>query len=128
MGARIHCAGDDPLTAELAARRAAEASGRVFISPYNDVDVMAGQGTIAVEMQQQLPGLDAVFVAVGGGGLIGGMGAYLKAVSPQTEIVGCWPRELAGDACSACGPAALWRSRSGPHCRRVRPEGWSRGR
>ena len=91
MGARIHCAGDDPLTAELAARRAAEASGRVFISPYNDVDVMAGQGTIAVELQQQLPGLDAVFVAVGGGGLIGGMAGYLKAVSPQTEVVGCWP-------------------------------------
>ena len=91
MGARIHCAGDDPLTAELAARRAAEATGRVFISPYNDLDVVAGQGTIAVELHRQLPGLDAVFVAVGGGGLIGGIGAYLKAVSPQTEVVGCWP-------------------------------------
>jgi threonine dehydratase len=91
MGARIHCAGDDPLTAELAARQAATESGRVFISPYNDVDVMAGQGTIAVELQRQLPRVDAVFVAVGGGGLIGGMGAYLKAVSPHTEIVGCWP-------------------------------------
>ena len=91
MGARIHCAGDDPLTAELAARRAAEGSGRVFISPYNDLDVMAGQGTIAVELERQLPGLDAVFVAVGGGGLIGGIGAYLKAVSPRTEVVGCWP-------------------------------------
>jgi threonine dehydratase len=44
MGARIHCAGDDPLTAELAARRAADGSGRVFISPYNDLDVVAGQG------------------------------------------------------------------------------------
>ena len=92
MGARIHCAGDDPLTAELAARRAADASGRVFISPYNDLDVVAGQGTIGVELHRQLPQLDAVFVAVGGGGLIGGIGAYLKAVSPQTEIVGCWPR------------------------------------
>src|SRR5436305_1087238 len=91
MGARIHCAGDDPLAAELAARRAAEASDRAFISPYNDVDVMAGQGTIAVELERQLPGLDAVFVAVGGGGLIGGVGAYLKAISPQTEVVGCWP-------------------------------------
>mgnify|MGYP003694509813 CR=1 FL=1 len=91
MGARIHCAGDDPLTAELAARRAADASGRVFISPYNDLDVVAGQGTIGVELHRQLPQLDAVFVAVGGGGLIGGIGAYLKAVSPQTEIVGCWP-------------------------------------
>jgi threonine dehydratase len=92
MGARLHCAGDDPLTAELAARRAAIATGRVFISPYNDLDVVAGQGTIAVEIHQELPHPDAVFVAVGGGGLIGGIGEYLKAVSPQTEIVGCWPQ------------------------------------
>lgn len=91
LGARLTCAGADPLTAELAARKAAEASGRVFISPYNDLDVVAGQGTIGVELALQMPDLDAVFVAVGGGGLIAGIGAYLKAVSPATEIVGCWP-------------------------------------
>ena len=91
LGARIRYAGSHPLHAELAARRAAEASGLVFISPYNDPDVIAGQGTVAVELHRQAPGLDAVFVAVGGGGLIGGVGAYLKAVSPATEIVGCWP-------------------------------------
>src|SRR5262245_21711951 len=49
-GAVLRHAGDDPLAAELAARRAAEESGRVFISPYNDPDVIAGQGTIAVEL------------------------------------------------------------------------------
>lgn len=91
MGARLHRAGKDPLTAELAARRAAEESGRVFISPYNDVDVAAGQGTIAVELARQVPELDAVFVAVGGGGLIAGIGSYFKSISPRTEIVGCWP-------------------------------------
>src|SRR6202044_3435984 len=48
------------------------------------------QGTIAVEMLEQIPQLDAVFVAVGGGGLVGGIGAYLKHASPRTEIVGCW--------------------------------------
>jgi threonine dehydratase len=90
-GSRVRCAGDEPLTAEVAARRAAEESGRLYISPYNDVDVMAGQGTIAVELLRQSPALDAVFVAVGGGGLIGGIGTYLKAVSPGTEVVGCWP-------------------------------------
>jgi threonine dehydratase len=63
----------------------------VFISPYNDLEVMAGQGTIAVELLRQVPSLDAVFVAVGGGGLIGGIGAYIKSASPQTEVVGCWP-------------------------------------
>src|SRR5262249_28232377 len=106
LGASLRRVGTDPLEAEVAARAAAEGSGKVFISPYNDVDVMAGQGTIAVELEQQAatlpprhaktarvgdPVLDAVFVAVGGGGLIGGIGAYLKASSPTTEIVGCWP-------------------------------------
>ena len=91
LGARIRSVGDDPLSAEIAARLAAEESGRTFISPYNDLQVVAGQGTIGVELVKQLPGLDAVFVSVGGGGLIGGIGGYLKAVSPATEIVGCWP-------------------------------------
>jgi threonine dehydratase len=90
-GARIRSVGDDPLAAEVAARRAAGEAGKVFISPYNDADVIAGQGTIAVELERQLSRINAVFVAVGGGGLIGGIGAYLKAVSPRTEIVGCWP-------------------------------------
>jgi threonine dehydratase len=91
LGATLRQAGGDPLAAELAARRAAEKSGRVFISPYNDLEVVAGQGTLAVELHNQVPHLDAVFVAVGGGGLIAGVGSYLKAVSPRTEIVGCWP-------------------------------------
>jgi threonine dehydratase len=90
MGARIRNAGDDPLTAEIAARRAAEESGRVFISPYNDRDVIAGQGTVGVELRRQVSNLDAIFVAVGGGGLIGGIGTYYKATAPKTQIVGCW--------------------------------------
>lgn len=91
LGATIRRAGADPLEAELAARAAAEKTDRIFISPYNDVDVMAGQGTIAVELLQQAGHIDAVLVAVGGGGLIGGIGTYLKSASPQTQIVGCWP-------------------------------------
>lgn len=90
-GAHIKRIGNDPLEAELAAHAAAVEQGKVFISPYNDVQVMAGQGTIAVELLRQLPPLEAVFVAVGGGGLIGGIGAYIKCASPQTEVVGCWP-------------------------------------
>ncbi len=90
-GARVRVVGKDPLDAELAAREAANKSGKVFISPYNDWEVIAGQGTIAVELHRQAPQLDAVFVAVGGGGLISGIGSYLKSVSPRTEIVGCWP-------------------------------------
>src|SRR5215467_3425984 len=90
-GARIQRAGNDPLEAELAARAAATAQGKVFISPYNDVQVMAGQGTIAIELLRQVPSIDALLVAVGGGGLIGGVGAYTKHASPATEIAGCWP-------------------------------------
>jgi threonine dehydratase len=90
-GASIREIGDDPLEAELAAREATVSSGRVFISPYNDPDVIAGQGTIALELHQQLRDIDAIFVAAGGGGLIGGIGAYMKAASPKTEIIGCWP-------------------------------------
>lgn len=90
-GARIQRSGDGPLDAELAARNAAAQQGKVFISPYNDAEVMAGQGTIAVELQRQLEHMDAIFVAVGGGGLIGGIGAYIKLVSPRTQIIGCWP-------------------------------------
>jgi threonine dehydratase len=90
-GASIQRTGNDPLEAELAARATASAQGKVFISPYNDFEVMAGQGTIAVELLRQLPELDALFVAVGGGGLIGGIGASIKSASPKTEVVGCWP-------------------------------------
>jgi threonine dehydratase len=91
LGARIQRVGNDPLEAEVAARAGAALQDKVFISPYNDVQVMAGQGTIAAELLRQLSQFDAVFVAVGGGGLIGGIGAYIKSASPRTEVVGCWP-------------------------------------
>lgn len=82
----------EPLLAEQTARREGENSGREYVSPYNDYDVIAGQGTISVELLRQLPRLDAVFVAVGGGGLIGGIGAHLKSAAPGTEVVACWPK------------------------------------
>src|SRR5215475_1476117 len=83
--------GDDCLEAEYSAREAACKSSQVFISPYNDLQVIAGQGTTGLELARQVDRIDAVFVAVGGGGLIAGIAAYLKSVSPQTRVVGCWP-------------------------------------
>ncbi len=91
-GATARVVGGDCLLAENTARSEGERSGRVYVSPYNDVDVMAGQGSIAVELLRQEPELDAVLIAVGGGGLIGGIGSHFKKFAPRTEIVGCWPR------------------------------------
>lgn len=73
------------------AKQYAEKHGMTWISPYNDLQVIAGQGTIAVELVEQLADIDYVFVTVGGGGLISGIAAYLAAVSPETKVIGCLP-------------------------------------
>ena len=91
MGAELVALDGPPIEAELHARRRAAEEGKVYISPYNDLDVIAGQGTVGIELFDQAPDLDAVFVAVGGGGLIGGIGTALRTLRPQTRIVGVWP-------------------------------------
>lgn len=77
------------------ARKVAEELGMAWASPYNDLQVIGGQGTIAVELIQQLKNIDYVFVTVGGGGLIAGIAGYLRAVSPHTKVVGCLPENAA---------------------------------
>src|SRR5947207_15370153 len=63
-----------------------------FVHPYDDPDVIAGQGTIGMEILRQHPGpIHAVFVAVGGGGLIGGVAAYVKRLRPETKVIGVQP-------------------------------------
>jgi threonine dehydratase len=94
-GARVCIVGDDPLAAEAAAREAAAESGRSYISPYNDPYVVAGQGTVAVELLRQLPDMDAIFIATGGGGLISGIGTLLQSAAPRAHIIGCWPENSA---------------------------------
>ena len=91
LGAELVVVPGPPIEAELLARRHAAEQGKVYISPYNDLDVVAGQGTVGMELIEQLQGLDAVFISVGGGGLISGVGTVLKRLSPQTRIVGVWP-------------------------------------
>ena len=90
-GSEIRRHGADSGQTEAFARQKAENSGAAYISPYNDPQVIGGQGTIAIELLRQLPEIDAVFVALGGGGLAGGIGAYLKAVSPRTQLIACSP-------------------------------------
>ncbi|WP_035246442.1 threonine ammonia-lyase, biosynthetic [Desulfogranum mediterraneum] len=79
--------------AEKAARLTRE-SGMVFIHPFDDELVIAGQGTIGDELLRQNPGpLDAVFIPVGGGGLIAGVAAYIKELRPEVRIIGVEPRD-----------------------------------
>lgn len=90
-GARVRLVDEDPGVVETVARRDAEGTGRIYVSPYNDPQVIGGQGTVGVELLRQLEGLDAVLVPVGGGGLVGGIGAWLKERAPSVRIVGCQP-------------------------------------
>ncbi len=87
----IELVGQNSLHAEIHARRLAEVNGYVLVHPYNDPDIIAGQGTIGLELIQHLPDLDVVIVPVGGGGLIAGIATYLKETSPKIQIIGCQP-------------------------------------
>jgi threonine dehydratase len=91
LGAELVLVEGNPLDAELQARRRAAEENRPYISPYNDLDVVAGQGTLGMELIEQAPQLDAVFISVGGGGLIGGTGTAIKHLRAQTRVVGVWP-------------------------------------
>lgn len=90
-GAHLKLVGGDPGEVEALARQEAERTGRVYVSPYNDHDVVAGQGTIARELLEQLGDFDEILVPVGGGGLISGISAYLKAHRPAIKVTGVLP-------------------------------------
>jgi threonine dehydratase len=90
-GGDVRFFGTDGLDTETHAREYAEENEMVYLSPYNDADVIAGQGTVSVELAKQLSQIDAVFVAVGGGGLISGVGSFIKSVNPAVEVVSCQP-------------------------------------
>ena len=94
-GAETQLHGEDCVQAESAARAHAAERGLAYLSPYNDPMVVAGQGTVGLELHQQLPELDAVLIAVGGGGLIGGAAAFLKSQRPGLLVIGCSPANSA---------------------------------
>lgn len=83
--------GTDGLDTEQHARQYATENGLFYVSPYNDEQVIAGQGTCGIEIFDALPDVDAVFVAVGGGGLVSGVGSVLKERRSVTRIIGCQP-------------------------------------
>lgn len=90
-GGDVRLFGTDGLDTEEHARDYASRNGMFYLSPYNDEQVVAGQGTCGIEIARELPDVDAVFIAVGGGGLIGGVGAVLKAHNPDIRVFGCQP-------------------------------------
>ncbi len=98
LGGRVVLHGDTYQDAADHAARLCERRGHVLVHPYDDADVIAGQGTVGVEIMNQQPEPDVIFVPVGGGGLIAGIAAYVKYLRPRTRIIGV---EAEGSACLA---------------------------
>jgi len=96
FGANVILHGDSYDDAASHARELAKKKEYTYIHPFDDPDVIAGQGTIGMEIMRQLPDVDVVFVPVGGGGLIAGISAFIKYLRPLTRIVGV---ESEGSAC-----------------------------
>ena len=94
-GGDVRFFGTDGLDTEQYARQYAEDNGMFYVSPYNDEQVIAGQGTCGIEMLEQYPEIDTVLIAVGGGGLIGGVGSVLKAHNSDIKVYGCQPKASA---------------------------------
>src|SRR5258708_24327001 len=88
LGATVVLKGDSVGEARGAADALARERGLVLVHPYDDPAVIAGQGTIALEMLADEPELDTLIVPVGGGGLVSGIAVAAKAMAPKIEILG----------------------------------------
>tara|TARA_R110002094_G_scaffold61829_4_gene72366 strand:- start:2628 stop:4139 length:1512 start_codon:yes stop_codon:yes gene_type:complete len=101
-GAKVVLHGDSFEEASKYSQQLVEEKGLVYVHPYDDPDVIAGQGTIGMEILRQQSGpIDAIFVPVGGGGLISGIAVYVKYLRPEIKVIGVESDE------SACLKAAL---------------------
>ena len=107
LGARVVLVHPDQR--ESTAREVAEEQGSTLISPFHDDAVIAGQGTVGLEILQDLPEAEVILVPVSGGGLIAGIAAAVKELSPRTRVVGVEP-ELAADLAEgfAAGRRVQW--------------------
>ncbi|MDC9727046.1 MAG: threonine ammonia-lyase, biosynthetic [Candidatus Thioglobus sp.] len=93
LGAKVVLHGDVYDDAYHYAKQLEQEQDLVFIHPYDDIEVMAGQATVAKELLAQLPNIDKVFVPVGGGGLIAGMATYIKQYAPNIRVIGVEPQD-----------------------------------
>lgn len=96
--ARVHLVGDTFEEAQQGALAHAARTGATFVSAYDDRDVLAGQGTVGLEIMEDAPDIETVVVPVGGGALLGGIALAVKHLSPKTRVVGVNP---------AASPSAL---------------------
>jgi threonine dehydratase len=87
----VELVGDDTDDAEAEARRRDDAGHAIYVPPYNDPDVIAGQATVGVEILEDWPEVDAIVVPIGGAGLISGIGLWAKAVKPGMRLIGVQP-------------------------------------
>lgn len=106
-GGELRVFGSDGLDTELHARDYAQRHGLSYVSPYNDPLVIAGQGTCGLEILEALPDVDTVFIAVGGGGLLSGVGSVLKSANAAIRVIGCQPEASAVMARSIAGGQVL---------------------
>ncbi|MGC2371071.1 MAG: threonine/serine dehydratase, partial [Candidatus Sulfotelmatobacter sp.] len=97
LGAEIVIVGPGSAERQIKAEELAAQFGYVIVPPYNDEQIIAGQGTMGLEILEDLPEVETVFAPVGGGGMISGVAAAIKLSRPSTKVIGVEP-ELAGDA------------------------------
>lgn len=94
-GAEVVLYGDDYDAASTYAKELAEKEGYTFVHPFNDLDVATGQGTIAMEIVQEMPTVDYIIAPVGGGGLLTGVSTLAKMLNPKIQVIGVEPLEAA---------------------------------
>lgn len=97
LGAEIVVVGPGSAERQLKAEELAAQHGYVIVPPYNDEQIIAGQGTMGLEIIEDLPEVEAVLAPVGGGGMLSGVATAIKLTNPSTKVIGVEP-ELAGDA------------------------------
>jgi len=92
LGGEVEYFGEDCIDAEEHAQKVSKTTGATYISPYNDSSIICGQGTLGYEVFNQLKNINSVFISVGGGGLISGVGGYLKSMSKNINMYGVSPQ------------------------------------
>lgn len=95
LGACVVLCGENIQEAKVEAEKLVESDGLTYIHGFDAADVIAGQGTLGLEILEQVPNLDAIIVPVGGAGLIAGLGLAIKAVRPEVEVIGVEPENAA---------------------------------